>query len=422
MPDQETERPPRASGAPKLGHTFGLLYPLAFLGSFVTFVPLLSVLLPLKAAALSPADRVAVLSHSLLAGALVASVGNLLVGTASDLTYRRVRTRRPWILIGLLLLAIGYACFGAALRFPELLGALVILQISFNMILAPLGAVLGDHVEDARKGRVSALLNLAPPIATGVAALTALPFFYGATSRLMILLLLGIGLMAPFLFSKEYRSARGGSGERSRPAVQTEAIQTAVGWDFSWFFMSRLMVQVGFWLSVTYILFFLQDQVRSDARPAAATALAQTRFALLTGSSALFATLASLFAGIWSDACGRRRPFVVAGGVAMVGGALGLASAVEWGLVPVTYVALQMGHSCFVTVDMAAAMEILKGSASRGRLLGILNLTNTLPSIVAPALGVALLRQPDGYVWLFVSAAAFMGAGTLAFLPIRSVR
>jgi hypothetical protein len=67
-------------------------------------------------------------------------------------------------------------------------------------------------------------------------------------------------------------------------------------------------------------------------------------------------------------------------------------------------------------------MEVLKASAIRGRLLGILNFSNTLPSIAVPMIGLALLREADGYIWLFIGAATLMGAGTSAFFAIKSVR
>lgn len=51
--------------------------------------------------------------------------------------------------------------------------------------------------------------------------------------------------------------------------------------------------------------------------------------------------------------------------------------------------------------------------------LGILNITNALPQVLGPA----ILALSDGnYAWLFLAAAAIALAGSVAILPLKSVR
>jgi Na+/melibiose symporter-like transporter len=80
--------------------SFIAAYTLAQVGAFVSFQPLLQVLLPLKAEAIDHASKAVVLSQVAFWGAIVASVANLLAGAISDRTTSRFGRRRPWMVVG----------------------------------------------------------------------------------------------------------------------------------------------------------------------------------------------------------------------------------------------------------------------------------------------------------------------------------
>ena len=87
---------------------FLTLFALAAAGGAVAYVPLLTVLLPQRIADLQGGEDVAALAKVIFLGAVAASIANIGVGILSD----RSRTRRPFILVGLIasnlaLIAIG---------------------------------------------------------------------------------------------------------------------------------------------------------------------------------------------------------------------------------------------------------------------------------------------------------------------------
>ncbi|WP_170112610.1 hypothetical protein [Sphingomonas fennica] len=84
------------------------LYPLANGGAYIAFLPLLTLIVPLRAAEIGGAGKVALLSETLAAGVLMATVANILAGMASDRTRARFGTRLPWLWIGLAASWIGY--------------------------------------------------------------------------------------------------------------------------------------------------------------------------------------------------------------------------------------------------------------------------------------------------------------------------
>jgi hypothetical protein len=65
-------------------------------------------------------------------------------------------------------------------------------------------------------------------------------------------------------------------------------------------------------------------------------------------------------------------------------------------------------------------------AASRGKNLGVLNIASTVPQIILPGIGAALLNtlglsSPTGYAILFLSGAGFTAVGMLLVRQIRGV-
>ena len=83
-----------------------------------------------------------------------------------------------------------------------------------------------------------------------------------------------------------------------------------------------------------------------------------------------------------------------------------------------------MGHGVYEGVDLALVTEVLPDRARHAaKDLGLLNITNTLPQVVAPLAAPAILALSRGdYTLLFLVAgtAPFLGAVLLS--PLKSVR
>ena len=149
-----------ADPLPPVGPGFIATLALAYVGAFIAFVPLLSLLVPLQAQALAPMDKIGLLSLVTLLGAVVASAANLAVGWASDRTRHRLGRRRPWIAAGLIGVMLAYFLIATASGPASLVAGVVVFQLAFNMLFAPLTAILADRVPDRQKGRVAAFLGL----------------------------------------------------------------------------------------------------------------------------------------------------------------------------------------------------------------------------------------------------------------------
>lgn len=392
------------------GRGFILLYALAYAGMFVSFMPFVMVLLPLKAAQAGGAQAVQLLSAGALGGAAVASLANILFGALSDRTRRLRGTRRPWTTVGLGVLSASYGLLLVAADPLSLLVAVFCIQIGINMMFAPVAAVMADEIPDAQKGMVAALTGIAHPIGAMSAVLITLPGLGGDAVRYALLCLLFTLMTAPFLlFARE-----GAALPPPPPAPQRELRR----FDFLLAWTSRILFQVaGNGLSTYGFFYFLSVLDREDISKTSVEA--NPIVATMTGST-IVAVLLTIVAGKLSDRMMRRKPFLAAGAVGMATGLTVMGFAKSWVVAAIGHALALSGLTVFLAIHSAIAMQLLPSPAHRGRDLGILNLTNTLPAMVAPLLALALAPERTGYlVWLLILAGGTLAGGAVA-LCIRT--
>lgn len=107
---------------------FILLVALANAGGVIGFLPLLTLLLPVKIAEVAGDDRIAVFTATVIAGAIAASASNILFGWLSDRSVARGNGRRKWIVLGLAGLAASFAAVAAAAAPLQIILAVVLLD------------------------------------------------------------------------------------------------------------------------------------------------------------------------------------------------------------------------------------------------------------------------------------------------------
>ena len=75
-----------------------------------------------------------------------------------------------------------------------------------------------------------------------------------------------------------------------------------------------------------------------------------------------------------------------------------------------------------MAVDTALVTQVLPTAADRGKDLGIVNIANAAPQVLAPALAAPVVAGLGGYPMLYALTALVTVAGAVLVLPIRSVR
>ncbi len=157
---------PPATPARNSSVAFLLAFALANAGGVIAYQPLLTLLLPLKVEQLAGATRIGLFSATVIAGALAASVSNVLFGWLSDRSLARGGGRRGWVVVGLVLTGCSFATIVLARTPAAIIAAVALFQLAVNALLAPLLAIMADEVPDGQKGVAGGLLAGAVPVAS----------------------------------------------------------------------------------------------------------------------------------------------------------------------------------------------------------------------------------------------------------------
>jgi MFS family permease len=183
--------------------------------------------------------------------------------------------------------------------------------------------------------------------------------------------------------------------------------------DFAWAWLTRFLVQLGNALGTLYLLYFLADRVHY---PNPQTGLLILILIYMTG---LVST--TVIAGRLSDHSGKRKVFVVYSGVVMAVAALLLAAWPNWLVSMCAAALLGAGYGAYVAVDAALITQVLPKASNRAKDLGVINIANSAPQVLGPALSAPIVVHLGGYPSLYVVTALVTLAGSVLVRQIRSV-
>ena len=131
-----------------------------------------------------------------------------------------------------------------------------------------------------------------------------------------------------------------------------------------------------------------------------------------------------LVAGVVSDRSGRLKSFVMLGALLIAAGLVFLAGFSEWALVLVSSVTIGAGFGVFYNLGLAMVSQLLPSALSRGKYLGVINIASTLPQVIMPPIGAAVLStwgaaSLTGYQILFSIGALAALCGALLLRAIQ---
>ncbi|WP_305096752.1 MFS transporter [Croceibacterium aestuarii] len=383
---------------------FLLLYALAWAGGSVSYVPFLSILLPVRVSAVAPGASVEWLAQIAFVGAVAASLGNIGFGWLSDKT----GSRRGLIVAGVAISSTLLVTMPITPDYGRLLLHIVAWQLSLNLMLAPLAAWAGDCIPHHQKGVLGGLIAFAPAIGAMSGALVTMPGLASGDGRLWLVAVLVPLCVLPAVLMGKPRPFPDllHSGAAAVPLHQKLAhlLHSAVG--RMW--IARLLIQIAESALFAYLYVWLRtlDESVGDNDTA-------RLFSIVLAGSVPIAFLA----GYWSDRSGRpARPLVVGTALSATGlVVMGLA-----GSVPVAvagYCIFGLTSTAFLSLHSAQTLRFLSRPEHRGRDLGLFNLTNTVPSLVMPWLALALVPV-FGFGALFFLLAGFAAASSMLLLSL----
>jgi MFS family permease len=392
---------------------------LAQFGIFIAILAPVFVSMQLKAQQLNPDDPASVIASVLPVGALGALVGSPVFGALSDRTRTRWGRRKPWLLGGIITLTIALGLVSISTTVLALTLSWLLCQLASNAASAALVASFADNVPEEQRGQGSSVLALGQNVS--ILAGTYIAAFLANNLPLLFIVpgLIGVVLVTVYVFvSPDYSldtPARPFSIKQILGTFWTNPLRYP---DFGLAWWSRFFIQLATFMFTTYRLFYMEDHIglgSQDALNAVATGVLLYTIALFVGITA---------SGWLSDRLHRRKIFVAGSTVVFAVGLITLAHADSVNVFYVGEVILGFAYGVYAAVDNALVIDVLPDPAHAGKDLGVINIANSIPQSIAPAIGLVLLGTAggDNYTALLWGAGIVAICGAAVIIPIKKVR
>jgi MFS family permease len=403
---------------------FQVLLGLANAGATITLIPVLSVLIPTQVTQIDSIQPANSLALVLTAGAVAALVGNPLAGALSDRTTSRFGRRRPWLLIGTTGATLGLAMLANSSSILLMAVAWFIMQLFGNVLFSSYNAIVPDYVPVQQRGTTQAIIGMFSPVTV---ILCDLLFTQVRDLRSAYPPIIAAQLFLAILFILFYREAKMESA--GLPRFQLKSFLAsfwisprkfptfAIAWMF-WF-----VLWLGYNVGTGSFLFLYVKNI-THYESLFPGHLVQDGMATVQMLQTAIGMPVMLVAGVLSDRSGRRKIFVLLGAVLLVAGLVSLICVSSWAMVLVSSVSMGIGFWIFYNLGLAMITQLLPSAADRGRHLGVINIASTLPQVIMPSVGAAIVNAfgvaaPGGYQILFGLGALAVICGILLLRFIR---
>ncbi|MFB7512084.1 MFS transporter [Streptomyces sp. NPDC056144] len=380
---------------------------------YALYIGVAGVLLALQIEDIDPANKVA--NFGLVAGvsAIFATVFNPVAGALSDRSGRR----NPWILGGGLLAVPVMFLLGSVHTILLVTIMWCLGQAVMNVYQAAITSVVPDRIPMSARGKASAAVGLGLPIGSTVGALVGAAFSEDYRTGYLIFGAIVAG--AAVLFTTCAREERMPPKAPVPLKQQVTAFGSALkNRDFLWAFIGRALLMLGYFAIAVFQIYILQDhtELPDGLSPEGAVAI-------LTPIGSVAMVVSTVLGGWLSDRYDRRKLFV---GASAAITALSLAIpavSTSWAAMMAFTIINGIGFGCYMAVDTALVTMVLPKAEDAARDMGVLNVANAGPQIIAPFVASLVVSlSGGGYTGLFVVGAALSVLGALAVRPIRGVR
>jgi Na+/melibiose symporter-like transporter len=358
-------------------------------------------------------------------GLVVGMMVQPIVGAISDRSGFGWGRRRPYILLGTILVLIFLPGIGAFGSYTAIFAIYCLLQVGSNTAQGSYQAFIPDLVPETKRGLASGVKSLLE-ILGGAALIYPIALFMDRYSTgkegFWLWLALGapafvllVAMIATMLVVRE-RPRRGRQLPLLSTLKESFKIDVKVNRDFIRFLFSRLLIFTAFTAVQTFALYFLRDVVGVSS-PAAATA----RFSII----AVAGMLAAVYpAGYISDRVGRRPIIVFSGLLSALGIALIAFFQQSYLVVMLCGGLLGISFGAFMSTNWALAIDLV-AKGEEARYLGLTNMAtaggSALARLIGPAIDSFNTYSPGlGYSVMFLICFICLVAGSLLLMKIKA--
>ena len=409
-----------AAGRGTVSVRFIAIYAFAYASLWLALLTPAIITLALRVRQLAPGNAAEPISRVLMAGAIVALISNPVFGALSDSTRSRFGRRRPWLVGGVLCGCASLAAIGLAPTINLVLLGWCAAQLSFNAVLAAMVAIIPDRIAPAQRGTVVGILGVCMPIGQITGTWLVQQLSINMVMALVVPGVIGVaGVLSLVVILRQQPLPQTTTMQVQPAAAGQDAPAGPRGHrDFSWAWLSRVLFTTGSCFLQAYQPFFLLDALHLNDADVPRLMFRSTLV------QAAMVVVWSLISGRLSDRTGLRKPFVMAGSTIQGLGLWLIAFSNSYTMLLFGVALVGMGHGVYEGVDLALVTDVLPDRARHAaKDLGLLNIANTLPQVIAPLAAPAILQVSRGdYTLLFAVAGVVAMLGSLFLLPLKNVR
>jgi MFS family permease len=409
-PEQE---PARVSG------WFIAVYTVTHFGLYLTMMMPALFSLAYKVQVIDPAGKESSLGLIVGIGGIVGLVAGPIAGTLSDRTRLAWGRRRPFLVAGVVILAVGALVIAAAPSVGMMLVGFIIAQLGLACSTAALNPVVAEWVPESQRGKVGAFAGVASAFA-GVAAVVVGSLL---TSSMWLLFLVPVVVFAItaalFLVAVPDRPAHADIATGSVLHVFKDLLfNPRKHPDFALVWAGKFFLQTGLAFFSTYQLYFLLDRLGLAPEDAG------QQLALVGGLGVLAMTGSAIAGGFISDRVGRRKPPIYVASALVITGLIILAFASSVPLFAVGALFMLAGTGAFNSVDVALASDVLPDKEQAGKYMSIYYLAAGAPGAIEPVFAPVILAIGGGgnYTALFLTGALFAMGAIATVWRVRAAR
>lgn len=404
---------------PRVSWVFILVFTLMTLGANIVILMPTLFTIAFKVQLIAPQQKEAALGLVVGIGAIVTIVMSPIFGQLADHTRLKWGRRRPWILFGILLCAVGGVSLALAPNIPLVIASFIVYIAGTAAIMSCVSPVVADQIPESQRGKVGGLAGVAAQLG-GVAGVLIGSML---TGNILLLVLLPVIIVAVLFMFYVFVVADAPAPSTTPRESLFDVFRKMVfnprrHPDVAWVWLGRFLLFGGINFFSTYQLYFLLD--RLGLTPAEAG----QRLALVGGLGVLVASAFAVVGGILSDRLHRRKLFVYLGIVMVAAGLLLAAFAHDFWAYAIASLVLVGGAGVFGSVDIAMASEVVPDRSAAGRWMGIIGVSGYVPTAIAPLVAPLILSIGGGsnYLALFVFGAVITAGAAITTWRVRSVR
>ncbi|MCE1246317.1 MAG: MFS transporter [Firmicutes bacterium] len=355
--------------------------------------------------------------YSILAavGAVIAGVVQIIAGRWSDNTKTKWGKRIPFIFAGIILNTFALLLLGYSNSFVVMLTGIILVQIFANIASAPYYAVIPDMVQKEQQGAASAWMGVfsfvgqaAGPVFAGF--IIAKP---GGPQDLMIFIAVMLNLLMLYTvyFVRE---------DKTEAVINTDTGSTPFSYkdnrDFTWIFISRFLVNIGFYIALGFLMYYIKDCLRIKEY--------ETYTGILIMTITAAGILASIPAGIIADRYSKKMLILITAGITAIMTFVFVFMG-NFTIIAISGFILGVAFGAFSVIDWAFACNYIP-EGKGGSYMAFWNLAFVIPQIIAPLIAGypsdllnAAYGHGAGYRVALMAAALFIGAGALAIKGVN---